>query len=152
METKNILAHIKKAVKITKYTAYGLWLYCMLGLAAPQYIVDSRSPIIPTQSKLEQLVEQERKKIDPSNNSVIRARLEPESNLSSSKKLDDGTYDIILGSTGANIATLQHELYHILDGHCDAIKETSSGTARIIKYLFWHEPQATIYQVTGLKP
>jgi hypothetical protein len=58
-------------------------------------------------------------------------------------KVGEGKYEIYLSEPETR-DIIKHELYHIADGHCD---EPYS----ITKYLFWYEPQAAIYSLTGLK-
>lgn len=108
-------------------------------------------PKITTQSKLEQMLEMDRKKLDASNNVMIRAALSQEC-IGKSTKLGDGLYEISLGGIHANESTLKHELYHILDGHFEDAENLNSELLTALKYLFWYEPKARIYELTGLKP
>lgn len=122
----------------------------LAGIVVPQKISMNGSPNITTQSQLEELIKQERVKIDPENKSIIYSKL-VEEDKGISRKLSDGKYSIFLGGIGANESTLRHELYHILDGHCEDGLEDGSNLKKFVKYLFHDELQATIYQSTGLK-
>ena len=107
------------------------------------------SPKITTQNQLERLVEERRKLIDPNNNYKIISEL-VSYNRGVSGILKDGTgYGILIGGDFANVNVLDHELYHILDHHFDNFPKTEVG--KTLKYLYWTEPQAIIYQAFGVK-
>ncbi len=134
-------------IKVCVYTLSAGVIY-FAGMIGTQSIANFTSPKIQSQTQLEQLLNQERKKIEPNNEFKIRATLTVHDNACS-KKIKDNEYEIEMGSSFANETTLRHELYHILDGHFENIPK--SGLNKWITYLFWVEPQATIYQATGLK-
>ena len=74
---------------------------------------------------------------------------------SSACKLGDGLYTIYLNKYGQKMNVLKHEMYHIADGHCDIkvpeIPYIPSEFLRNPLYFFYVEPQAVIYEATGLK-
>ena len=58
---------------------------------------------------------------------------------------ENGKYRIEIGENYRTRDILRHELYHIHDGH---VKE---GGVSPLDYIFWLEPQARIFQLTGIK-
>ena len=143
----NVAKYGKKAIS-TFLVANTIYFGSLIGSGIVANVV---SPKITSQTQLEQLVERERKKIDPKNNYNISANLLSE-DRATSRKLDNGDYQIEIGGFFANETTLRHELYHILDNHFQDAEELKSSFRVGLKYLFCYEPQARIYQVTGLKP
>ena len=110
-------------------------------------VVGSMSPKIRSQSQLERLVKQERKKLAIPDAIIIQATLEfdnPETSYA--RKVAENSYEIYLQKypDQHNLNVLRHELYHIADGHC----EKESG---FLRYLYWNEPLAVIYSVSGIK-
>ncbi len=143
----NVIGYGRKAI-LTFLVANAAYFGGLIGSGV---VANVPSPKITSQTQLEQLVEIERKKIDPKNNYNISARLVSEDEATS-KKLGQNEYEIRFGGFFANETTLRHELYHILDGHyrdADLSKDFQVG---ILEYLYLFEPQARIYQITGLKP
>ena len=139
------MSHLRNAIR------YGIRaISTLLVLGSIQFsagiIANVKSPKINSQAQLEQLVEIERKKIDPQNNYNISATLFYR-DKAKSIKAKEGDYQIGIGGFFANETTLRHELYHILDGHC----EMNPGFQQKLKYWFLDEPKARIYQITGLK-
>lgn len=104
-------------------------------------ISSETSPKIESQARLETLLEEEKKKLKC--NKKIRVELFG-SPIPHADKKGDGTYEIKLNGNLATESILQHELYHICDGHID------SGYS-FLKYHFWHEPQAMMYETMGLE-
>ncbi len=144
---KSTIKYGKKAIS-TILAANVIYFGGLIGTGLVANIV---SPKITTQGKLEQLVKEERRKIDPLNNDNISANIFLEK-AASSRKLGDRSYQIEMGGFFATETTLRHELYHILDGHCDDNFELNPSLKNKLRYIYWHEPQARIYQITGLKP
>jgi hypothetical protein len=105
---------------------------------------------IRDQMDLESKLIQERKKLGYKikENEVIRARKAHDKELTQVKKNIIG-YEIILSENYFTEAGLKHELYHIADGH---LEKRTDGFLAKARYFFWNEPQAAIYQITGLKP
>lgn len=120
------------------------------GLIGTEFVSNNLSPKINSQIELEQLVERERKKINPNNNCVVFPILSSE-NEARSYRMFNGWYVIDIGGKMAHESSLRHELYHILDGHCDDVLKSKSNFQRELRYLFIYESQAAIYESTGLK-
>ena len=142
--------------KVMSYTWKGfnavywpVFLHCA-GMAMTQVALDVQSPKITNESQLEQVIAEERMKIDPQNDYTIMGDLVDE---------DEGCaywcgydlYGISIGGSHANVTTVRHELYHILDDHLVESDGPTASFPDLLMYLFWHEPQATIYQATGIK-
>ena len=135
---------MEKRTKIKKLgwaLALALSLY-VLGLQGTQRISRINSPKIRSQSQLEEQLLRERERLGMNGKIVINTKI---GNNSYTTKIRDNEYELNL-KKNASLSTLRHELYHIYDGHCDTKHLTK------LPYLFWYEPQATIYEATGLKP
>jgi len=143
--------------KITKYTSAAILItfvtgsLYVAGLMGVSTISNKLSPKINSQTQLEEVVEREKKKLDPLNKFNISAKLSPRK-VAVSRSLRNGKYEIEIDENYATESRVKHELYHIIDGHCDDVYMIKSKLGRNLKYLFWYEPQAVIYQSTGLKP
>ena len=118
----------------------------ILGLQGTSAISDIGQPRIEEQSLLEKHIEIERAKITENNDVKITAKI---GENSYAKKVGDNDYILSL-KKGRSSSTLRHELYHILDGHCDENSELPLPLKKLA-YLFWHEPQAVLYESTGIK-
>jgi hypothetical protein len=128
------------------YGAVAISFY-YLSLVGTQYVSIKSSPKITSQSHLEEILDDEMKKAGIDSDIDLKIKLsDDEDEVSHLKRFMDGSYEIILSPYGSNVSTLRHELYHLADGHLD------NGHFSLTKYFFWYEPQATIYQLTGLKP
>ena len=121
----------------------------LAGLYTSQKISQNNSPKIENQAYIEKILEKERKRAGIKENIKINAFLNNEG-AAYSQKIGKEEYKIILPYKDSNLSDLRHELYHIADGHFNG-GETKSSIRYALEYLFWHEPQATIYQLTGLK-
>jgi hypothetical protein len=126
----------------------------ILSLSGIQAISHSKSPKIVDQSHLElkltEEVENLAGKLDP--NYLISAVLTTNQLPCYAKKVDENKYELVISKDWASESMLKHELYHIADGHCEGKRTLQNYLYTGSKYLFWHEPQATLYQITGLKP
>ena len=123
-----------------------------LYLAGPytsQKISQNNSPKIENQAYIKKILEKERKRAGIKENIKINVFLN-NGWEAYSQKIGKEEYKIILPYKDSNLSDLRHELYHIADGHFNG-GETKSSIRYALEYLFWHEPQATIYQLTGLK-
>ena len=106
---------------------------------------------ITTQQQLEELLAEERKLLDNGREDVaVQARLFDETVGVAWRSPQDGVYRIKIGGFMAKRSILRHELYHVFDGHCDDFIGASKTFIRL-KSFFVHEPQATAYQVFGIK-
>jgi hypothetical protein len=70
-------------------------------------------------------------------------------------KLGDNKYEIHLNPPlGYTRFVIKHELYHIADGHCEKqyLNTFKDQIGFALNLMYWYEPQAVIYSLTGLKP
>lgn len=142
---KNINKIADYGIKIVKNIAIAGIIYTGILLVA-QGISQETSQRINNQSQLEQILNIERKRAGIKNEMIINISMSNnKEDISEAEKIGEKYYQITLSPRSSNLSTLRHELYHITDGHCDE-------TYNDFKYFFWNEPQATIYQITGLKP
>jgi len=131
---------VKYGLKSLGFGVKGLAVYGAL-LMGTQIVSNFASQNITSQAQLEQLLQTEKKRISCNKN--ILARLVDEDETVAGK-IRDGSYRIILGGFFANLSSLRHETYHICDGHTEY-------EPTLLRYFFWGEPKATIYQATGLR-
>lgn len=122
-------------------TAIALSSYLVL-LTGTQTISSVNSPKITSQNQLEQMLETEKKRLNCDKPVVAKLC---DYDVAQSKKNDKSVYEIDLGGKCSTLSTLRHELYHIADGHLDEQICTNG------RYLFWEEPQATMYEAFGLR-
>lgn len=113
-------------------------------LCGVQTISHSTSPKITSQSRLEKVVKMERKKLNIPPEIQIGAIFRKDV-ACGAIKIEDEHYRIGINWLCNSESAVRHEIYHIADGHL-------GGNLSLFKYLFWAESQATIYEVTGLKP
>lgn len=101
---------------------------------------------------IERIVAKERIALSIPNNISIETKFADQ--ITNVRKLSDKRYVINL-SKKCRQSTIKHELYHIADGHCDSLLEDNraghNGAYIMAKYLFWHEPQAVLYEAFGLR-
>ncbi len=152
---KNIGRYIKKGITTT-FLAGSLYTGFFTGL---QVVMNVKSPRINTKSQLEsRLVEERRNLHEMIGDATISAILSTNGNDTPyAEKIGKRKYKIVLSKRNANVSILRHELYHIAKGHLEyqeKIQEKiGEGLQSYLIYLFWFEPQATIYEViSGLKP
>lgn len=137
--------------KADRYLTKAYTGLCLTGLLyfsalfGTQVFLDSRSPRIETQTRLEQVLDVERDKINPSSDAKIRIKF-VNHNDASSEQLKDGSYLIRIGGSMANETSVAHEAYRVLSGDCDNLRN-NSGLENGLKYLFWSEPRATFHEV-----
>jgi len=136
---------IKTFEKAIQRTVLASLTYVSL-LVGAEALSEINSPRINNQAQLEEKLRENGEKLrDKINNSLKIHIRKPKKDEPSagSRKIGEREYEIVLSN--ANESVLKHELYHIADGHTDS-------RYRLLLYLFWQEPQAAIYQITGLKP
>jgi len=121
------------------------------------------SPPVRDEVRLEQLIEEQREFLDVPEGWKISFKLLAE-DAACSEYFGNDSFEVRIGGIYANESVVQHEMYHIADGHHKSnsrIKGTPLGIFNIKnpitlmmtpKYLYWDEPQATVYQVFGWKP
>ena len=135
------------AYKCLKYSIiYSLVPVCYIfGLAFFGNFVERNSPQITNQTQLEEIVKFERKRMQiPQSYKIVSVLTNNEACVSSSKRITNNSYEILLVKPRARESTVQHELRHIKEGDCDRTidKSLTSG----IRYLFWEEPRNIYYQ------
>lgn len=139
---------LKTVKKIGQGLFFGSIAY-VTALCGLSYFSHIGKEKITSQEKLEQIIEIERKRIDPNNNFIISGGLVSK-NQARSDIVRTNEYKITLGGHGADVSGVRHELYHILDGHFKNIKP-GEVNRNLFKYLFYFEPQAVIYESMGIK-
>jgi len=146
------MTSLYKILKGMNTCVFATGLTGSLYLAGPytsQKISQNNSPKIENQAYIKKILEKERKRAGIKENIKINVFLN-NGWEAYSQKIGKEEYKIILPYKDSNLSDLRHELYHIADGHFNG-GETKSSIRYALEYLFWHEPQATIYQLTGLK-
>lgn len=126
------------------------------GLILANNLSDKYSRSIQNQSELELILKEKRKKLNIDDSIIIKCRISKnKSDDTTSERLGYKKYGITLSPKYHSLATLNHELYHVVDGTCDAFaitkNSTRSITKRALKYLYVYEPKAVVYSITGIK-
>lgn len=143
---------ILKRINITAIIfSFVLSIY-LIGLFAAEGISDIRSEEIEGLENLKEILEEEKLKLVQCRNYDISIKIINDNETPYATKIYGDKFEIGLYQI-SNISTIRHELYHIEDGHTD-MKTPKNLKERFhngIKYLFVYEPQAAIYELTGLK-
>ena len=143
---------ILKRINITAIIfSFVLSIY-LLGLFAAEGVSDILSEEVEGLENLEKILEEEKSKLKQCQNYEINIKIIDDSETPYATKIYGDKFEIGLYQT-SNISTIRHELYHIEDGHTN-MKTPKNLKERLhngIKYLFVYEPQAAIYELTGLK-
>jgi len=123
--------------------------FFLLSICVGELVHLGFSPKIHTQTQLEDVLNKKRNElgIDPSVD--IEARLMPFTYRADFEIISDNKYRMAMGGFYAKEAAVDHESYHIFDGHTSD-RNNRSGL-NFFRYLFWEEPQAALYQITGIK-
>ncbi len=109
------------------------------------HLAERHSPQITSQQQLEEVLEVERKIMNFPTNLVIKGTLNHDEMRSHAKRVEQDFYEFTLGEKyHPTISTLQHELYHIKDGHLES--KPKNKILAGLKYLLWFEPKAIFYQ------
>ncbi|MBI2003908.1 hypothetical protein HYS72_00385 [Candidatus Pacearchaeota archaeon] len=140
MTNKSILKPISKYHAISVLVTGAIIFTSILPSALNEF---SKGEKIKDKTHLETLLRQEKKKLGIENKDInvyFCDRIE----TSSARKINENSYEIKIANNQRTTGILDHELYHIADGHCDKSYNT-------LKYFFIYEPQATIYELTGIK-
>lgn len=151
MDPKDIL---DCATEGMKWLAMGGLSYIGM-LAGSQAISAKYSQRIETQAELESIVEEEAQKLGLKKR--VKAFLHDGLKASSDKirwYSEDGDfsyYKIDVGGFQAKRSTVKHELYHIHKGHFERRENIRSKILQELAYLFKYEPQATLYELFGIK-
>ena len=150
------MSKLKKIRDNVLYTIAGISLLALTHttyldcLSTANFVSNSNSTRIYNTSQARDFIEKERKKIDPENHCEIGALFWRWYNEANSYKKGDKRYLIEIGGIFTTEAVIKHELYHILDGHLDDNKIRSKLLSKFM-YYYYYEPQATLYQTTGIK-
>lgn len=106
------------------------------GILALSSIANEINPPIHTQVQLEQAVAKEAESLGCMKR--ITALLEGRNGAVAYKT---GTeYVVSVGGDYATYSSVRHEVYHICDGHADT-------EPTMLRYWFWGEPQAILYDI-----
>ena len=138
---------LRKTNNFLKRFGFAVGFY-IVGLVGTNSISSFTSPTIQNQSQLEAVIRQESKKLGIFENIIINSRFGGE--FTYLKKIDEGEYEMVLNKDFGSISDVRHELYHLADGHFDG-GGMAESFPNFLKYLFWEEPQATIYALSSLK-
>ena len=138
--------------------------YCAL-LVGTVSIANRLSERIDTQEQLERIVKEEKGAFieRTSSKSVIIPQLV--SGTAGYSRSSEQGHILCIGGEYATRSIVRHELYDIYDGHCCSINEictefstedgelgTIGSLVKNAAYYLWWEPQAIIYQTTGIQP
>lgn len=112
-------------------------LLCHKALVIGNELLISNSPKIESMSHLERLIEEKKK--EASFNGKIIAKIDSTGKETKSANVQkkDGIYQIIINKNYLKIKVLDHELYHIFDGHCE--------DSNIIMHDLYYEPKTTLH-------
>jgi len=124
-----------------------LWFW---GLAGGNALARHTSSEIRNKSHLEQVLENEQKKLEIDNSLVINTRYDPKEEFNYIRKIKEKEYEIVFKEWPVSVALIKHELYHLADGHLN-YSEDQNIWLRSLRSLFLYEPQTIIYALTGLK-
>jgi len=136
----NILKYVERAI-IGISTAHIIYFGVP---AALSLVTSSVAPKIKNKSHLEQMLKEEKKKLNLGDDIKIVVELKDNNKgFSYAKKTGKNQYFINLKKNSHNLHVLKHELYHIADGHCDAEK------MNLLRFFYIEEPQAIFYSSFG---
>jgi hypothetical protein len=129
---------------IIGFTAY-LSFFATLGLQRDESVQ------INSQSQMESLLKIEKEKLGCDRNIEVKL-LDPLDFFfgGRAQAVNDDKYRITI-KRGSSLTTLRHELYHVCSGHLKSSSNPLTFPFYFLKYLFWEEPAAEIYSLTGLK-
>ncbi|MEK6825264.1 MAG: hypothetical protein AABY00_00590 [Nanoarchaeota archaeon] len=68
---------------------------------------------------------------------------------SGTMRVAHNNYIVLFRKGSNNSAVVEHEFYHISDGHCD--KRSYGSFLNNLRYWLVNEPQATLYTATGIR-
>lgn len=119
-----------------------------LPISVEQLIINESFPL-KTEQELQYALAEEAKELGIADKKIA-ARFDDTNSLAAySRKLTDGSYEIILGTIQSR-PVLRHELYHIADGHHEDV-QSKEGIEKALMYFFVYEPQAAVYELWGWK-
>lgn len=142
-ETQNPFANTFKPLMKKYIVPFLIGLSPTISVDLLNNYANLKSEKIIDKSHLEIIVNQEKKKFDIEDKN-INVSFDDAIRTSHSKKTGENVYEIHLSKNQRSVGILEHEFYHIANGHCDK-------PYNALKYLFIQEPQAAIYGATGVK-
>jgi hypothetical protein len=105
----------------------------------------SNSPKIESISHLERLIEEKKRKDGFIGRITAKIDSVGETTIAYSQKMEDNTYKIVINKDFLKTKILEHELYHIFDGHFENPSRFMAGYVHGLKYLFYQEPKTIIH-------
>ena len=117
-----------------------------LPISVEQVILNYSSPL-KTPQELQYALAEEAKELEIADKKIVARFDDTNSFAAYSRKLPDGSYEIILGNIRSR-PILRHELYHIADGHHEDV-QSKEGLEKVVWYFFVYEPQAAAYELCG---
>lgn len=144
MDPKQLLDYSLEGIK---------WLGLGIGVGYPTLILSPTvlcvlSRKIRNQKELDLAIEEESKKLGLEGVRGIYIPWFDESSTSKSYIADDGIPTIITNNFFGSKSTVRHELYHL---YKHAKKKFKSRLSKRLYYFLVGEPQACLYQLTGIK-
>lgn len=106
------------------------------------------SPPIESQGDLEYALVKRARLLGVEDLGITAIYSEDPDAISHVEKTGEDGYELLLSPLGHNLSTLDHELFHIADGHTDTAEEMPSWLY-FFRYLFYDEPQAVWYGLTA---
>ncbi len=93
-------------------------------------------------SHLERLIEEKKKEAHFNGNIAAKIDSTGEKTKTGwSRKIENGSYEIVLNKNYLNTKTLDHELYHVFDGHV----QLNPNFLDYLKYVYYNEPKTIIH-------
>ena len=96
-------------------------------------------------SDLNELINQKKKKYGFSGKITAKIDLEGEVSKALCRQIGDNHYEIVFNKDFLETKVLDHELYHVFDGHCDNI--SNNDVINALKYSFYKEPKTIFYNL-----
>ena len=143
------IMNVKGVFRNAFYTAFSVYTLAVVNLwccAVNNDFNTRESQRIKDKAQIEQIVEDELAK-HGKYGKKITVRVDPNAQHEGRYvALGDDEYEIILSNEGYNIATLKHELFHIMDGHAD---NSLPYIIKFLSYAFYEEPRASYYAMVN---
>ena len=145
------MGRVKNIIKnLTFYLASALFLY-EISLGIANYLIVQNSQKIRFISHLERLIEEKKK--EASFNKNIRVEIDYPGKITTtalSRKKGVDSYEIVINKDWLNTKTLDHELNHIFDGHCESTstfkqKNLLDKLVEKWKFYYYEEPKTIIH-------
>ncbi|MFH1637401.1 MAG: hypothetical protein ABIB71_03180 [Candidatus Woesearchaeota archaeon] len=137
------MGKLKKAL-IVGVAVPVIWAGTWLGLSFCSNIINDP---IKSEEHLIEIVETEKKKLGLENKDI---EVDYSPNWKNYTTKDGSKYKVTIDRIGADEGDVKHELYHVKKGHVEKVMGMSALEANI-KYCLVYEPQAIMYELTGLE-